>query len=108
MISLGRRDREGPMWRPPIVKTVAARGEGIDEVVEAIESHHTWMTEHGELGERRSRRAAGEIEAIALQRLRSRFGDVHGGAALQQLAERVVVGELDPYAAAEQLIEGLG
>jgi LAO/AO transport system kinase len=108
VISLGRRDREGPMWRPPIVKTVAARGEGIDEVVEAIESHHTWMAEHGELGERRSRRAAGEIEAIALQRLRSRFGDVHGGAALEQLAKRVVAGELDPYAAAEQLIEGLG
>jgi LAO/AO transport system kinase len=107
MISLGRRDREGAIWRPPIVKTIAARGEGGDDVVEAIGAHHTWMAEHGELELRRARRASSEIEAIAVAQLRSRFGDVHGGAALEQLAKRVVVGELDPYGAADQLIEGL-
>ncbi|GLZ30247.1 LAO/AO transport system kinase [Lentzea sp. NBRC 105346] len=98
MISLGRRDREGPLWRPPIVKTVAARGEGVGEVVEAIERHHEWMAEHGELEERRIRRASAEIEAIAVERMRKRFGNT------DQLAKRVVAGELDPFGAAEQLI----
>jgi GTPase len=107
MISLGRRDREGPRWRPPIVKTVAARGEGVGDVVEAIDAHHAWMTEHGELERRRARRAAGEVEAIAVARLRSRIGDLRGGVALEQVAKRVAIGDLDPYAAADHLIEGL-
>jgi LAO/AO transport system kinase len=107
MISLGRRDREGPSWRPPIVKTVAARGEGVTELVEAVDAHHAWMTEHGELERRRAHRAASEVEAIAVARLRSRIGDLRGGAALEQLAKRVAIGELDPYGAADHLIEGL-
>lgn len=100
MISLGRRDREGPSWRVPVVKTVAARMEGLDRVVEAIAGHRSWMAEHGELAERRLRRAGAEIEAIAVERVRTRFGPV------DQLAKRVVEGELDPFAAAEQLISG--
>ncbi|NGY57925.1 methylmalonyl Co-A mutase-associated GTPase MeaB [Lentzea sp. NEAU-D13] len=100
MISLGRRDREGPSWRVPVVKTVAARMEGLDRVVEAIAEHRSWMAEHGELAERRLRRAGAEIEAIAVERVRTRFGPV------DQLAKRVVEGELDPFAAAEQLISG--
>jgi LAO/AO transport system kinase len=100
MISLGRRDRSGPLWRPPVVKTVAARMEGLDRVVEVIAEHQSWMAEHGELAERRLRRAGAEIEAIAVERMRTRFGPV------DQLAKRVVEGELDPFAAAEQLISG--
>ena len=38
MISLGRRDREGGRWRPPVVKTVASRAAGLDEVVDAIDA----------------------------------------------------------------------
>jgi LAO/AO transport system kinase len=100
MISLGRRDRDGPLWRPPVVKTVAARMKGLDRVVEAIAEHRSWMATHGELTERRLRRAGAEIEAIAVERVRTRFGPV------DQLAKRVVEGELDPFAAAEQLISG--
>jgi LAO/AO transport system kinase len=100
MISLGRREREGPLWRPPVVKTVAARMEGLDRVVGAIAEHQQWMASHGELQERRLRRAGAEIEAIAVDRVRTRFGPV------DHLAKRVVSGELDPFAAAEQLISG--
>ncbi|MGH3495693.1 MAG: methylmalonyl Co-A mutase-associated GTPase MeaB, partial [Sciscionella sp.] len=107
MISLGRREHVGPSWRPPIVRTVASRGEGIDELVQAIESHREWMTGHGELERRRDNRASAEIEAIAVARLRSEMGDLHGGDALEQFAKRVVAGDLDPYAAADELIAGL-
>lgn len=45
---LGLGESRGPGdWRPPIVKTVAAREEGIDEVVEALEKHRAWMEERG-------------------------------------------------------------
>jgi LAO/AO transport system kinase len=107
MISLGRVDRAGPRWRIPVVSTVASRGEGIDEVVEALDAHHDWLTEHGELDARRLNRATVEVEAIAVEQLRERFGDLRGGQALEKLAGQVMSGTLDSYAAADQLVEGL-
>lgn len=105
---LGLGESRGPGdWRPPIVKTVAARGEGIDEVVEALEKHHAWMEEHGVLAERRLARASQEVETIAVTALRQRIGDLHGDRRLSALAERIVAGELDPYRAADSLVAGL-
>lgn len=106
MLGLGEARGAGD-WRPPIVKTVAARGEGIDEVVEALEKHRAWLAETGELTVRRRRRAADEIEAIALSALRARIGDLHGDRHLSSLAERVADGTLDPYGAADQLVASL-
>jgi LAO/AO transport system kinase len=90
MLGLGEARSPGD-WRPPIVKTVAARSEGIDEVVEALEKHRAWMEERGVLAERRTRRSAREIETIAVTALRERMGELRGGF-------------LDPYAAADELI----
>ncbi|MBA2944608.1 methylmalonyl Co-A mutase-associated GTPase MeaB [Streptomyces himalayensis] len=106
MLGLGESRAPGD-WRPPIVKTVAARGEGIEEVVEALEKHRAWMEERGVLAERRLARAAGEVETIAVTALRERIGDLHGDRRLSALAERIVAGELDPYAAADELVAGL-
>jgi LAO/AO transport system kinase len=107
MQSLGGRHSEAGAWRPPIVKTVAARGEGVDKVVAAIAKHADWMQRHGVLAERRRARAASEIEAIALGEVRQRFASVHGSAALDAAAARVVAGETDPYTAAGELVEAL-
>lgn len=98
MLGLG----ESRGWRPPIVKTVAARGQGVDELVQALEKHRAWMDEHGELAQRRERRAAQEIETIAVTTLRGRVA----GAALNGFAARVARGELDPYTAADALVAG--
>ena len=108
MISLGRRATAGPSWRPPIVRTVATTAEGTGDLVAAIEEHRTWMLSHGELDARRQRRAEAEIEAIALAQLRGKLGDVLQGSALPGLAKRVVVGELDVYRAADDLIAAFG
>jgi len=90
---LGLGESRGPGdWRPPIIKTVAARGEGIDEVVEALEKHHAWMEEHGVLAERRLARASHEVETIAVTALRERIGDLRGDRHLGALAERIVAG----------------
>jgi LAO/AO transport system kinase len=94
-------------WVAPIVKTVAAKGEGADEVVDRIEEHGVWLASTGLLETRRRQRAADEVEAIALTVLRSRIGDLRGGDALDRLAGRVVAGEVDPYAAADELVAGV-
>ena len=109
MMSLGRRGQAGPSWRPPIIRTVATKAEGVDDLVGAIEEHRVWMLEHGELDARRQRRAQAEIEAIALAQLRAKLGDVRrGSAGLPRLAKRVVAGELDPYRAADELLAAFG
>jgi len=105
MISLGRREM-GPSWRQPIVRTVASAGEGVDELVAALDGHRDWLESHGELSARRVRRAAREIEAIAVAALRARLGGVRGGAALTKLAKQVAEGATDPYAAADLLADG--
>jgi LAO/AO transport system kinase len=96
--------RDPAVWQPPIVKTVASRGEGIEEVVEAIDRHHQWLSESGRLDAKRRLRAAEEIEAIALTAVRERMGDLRGGSLLDELAARVAAGELDPYTAADTLV----
>ncbi|MFI6146175.1 methylmalonyl Co-A mutase-associated GTPase MeaB [Streptomyces sp. NPDC051109] len=106
MLGLGESRGAGD-WRPPIVKTVAARGQGIDELVEALEKHRAWMDERGVLAERRTSRAAREVETIAVTTLRARMADVRGDAHLDALAARVAAGELDPYAAADTLLATL-
>jgi LAO/AO transport system kinase len=103
MIALAERDDES--WRPPIVLTVAQTGQGVDEVVERIDEHRAWLESSGGLDERRVRRARDEIEAIAVTALRRRWGNVHERTELDDLAEQVVAGESDPYAAADTLLE---
>ena len=106
MISLGDRTEPG-LWRPPVIKTVAQQGQGIDEVIEAIEKHTSWMEESGTLRERRIRRAGDEIESIALQALRAKMGDLRHGNGVEELAAAVVDGATDPYAAADQVVDAL-
>ena len=107
MLGLGGRHSAQGAWRPPIVKTVAAKGEGLDEVVDAIEAHRAWMDERGELARRQHVRAAAEIEALAVVSLRAEMKDPHTGASLGALADEVVAGQCDPYAAADRLVEEL-
>ena len=104
MQSLGGRHSDTGAWRPPIVKAAAARGQGIDDIVAAVARHRDWMERHGELERRRRARAASEIEAIALGEVRQRFAGVHGSAALDRAAARVLAGRTDPYTAAAELV----
>jgi LAO/AO transport system kinase len=90
-----------------VVRAVANRAEGIDGIVAAIGKHRDWLAAHGELTRRRQARAAVEVEAIALGTLRDRLGSVRHGTALPKLAARVAAGELDPYAAANELLQSL-
>ncbi len=74
---LGLGEARGPGdWRPPVVRTVAARGEGLEEMVAALDKHRGWMEERGVLAERRAARAAKEIETIAVTALRRRIGEL--------------------------------
>lgn len=78
--------------KAPIVSLVAARGEGLDELMAAIDSHHRTDSRA-----RRLARARAQILSLAQTRLRTRVD-------LDRLAEAVVDGEDDPYSAADRLL----
>jgi LAO/AO transport system kinase len=107
MLSFGEH-RAQHAWQPPVLRTVAARAEGVDDVLAALDAHREWLDRSGERARRRRARAEAEIEAIALEQHRSRIGDIRGAAGLPRLAERVLAGELDPYRAADELTTLLG
>ncbi len=106
---LGLGEARGPGdWRPPIVKTVAARAEGVDEVVEA------WRSIPGLDGGARGPRRAPQAPARPARwrpspspRCANASATCTGDRRLSALAERIVAGELDPYRAADDLVEGL-
>jgi LAO/AO transport system kinase len=106
MIAMAQR---GPGdWKPPIVSTVAATGEGIAELAARLDAHWAWLGSSGEGERRRLARARGEITVLALAELRQRMGGLPGDSAVDALAAKVAAGELDPYSAADELIAAAG
>jgi LAO/AO transport system kinase len=93
-------------WKPPIVSTAAPAGEGIADLADAIGRHESWLAESGERARRRRARARDEVSAIAITQLRERLGGLPGGPRLEELADRVAAGDIDPYSAADELIGG--
>ena len=94
-----------PAWRPPIVKTVATRGEGIDGVAEAIRAHRAYLEETGGLARREQERAAAELETIIKQESLRRVLARTDSAELATLIEGIARRELDPYACGQLLLD---
>ncbi len=106
MIAMSGRP-DGAGWVPPVLATVASTGEGVGAVADAVDQHFARLTDDGSLRERRVARAGAEIEALALSELRARMGGLGGGSGVRALAEQVVDGRTDPYAAADAVVSGL-
>jgi LAO/AO transport system kinase len=104
MIALGDRDAED--WKPPIVSTVAYDNRGIEDLLASIDRFRAFQVASGRAQIRRIARARGEVESIALAKLRAEFR-ISGDASLNDLAKAVSRGEIDPYAAAEKVVAGL-
>ncbi|MDR5694250.1 MAG: methylmalonyl Co-A mutase-associated GTPase MeaB [Armatimonadota bacterium] len=105
MLELAGR-QEG--WNPPVVKTVALNGSGVEEVLSAVWAHRAYQETNGLLVERRRRRRKEEILRILEEKVRERIhrSTVSTGQ-LDELAERTLQGELDPYSAADLLYKAL-
>ena len=101
MIALA--DRTEGDWKPPIVSTVATKGaesEGIQELVSRLNQHWAWLSDTGELKNRRLARAREELTALAFAALRGRLA----ASRLDELAGQVADGTLDPFQAADELL----
>ena len=102
MLSLAK-DRP---WKTPIVRTSAQSGDGVPQLVEAIDRHRAWSRESGEYLERRRAAARSEVEALLQEALLRELAGRVGGSRLDAAVARVAERSLDPYAAVEELLRG--
>jgi GTPase len=93
-------------WQAPILRTEAARGEGIEELAAKIDEHRAHIEAEGTLEQRRARNLRNEVLGIAASRMRRRMeATAEGDPETAELLERVVRRELDPASAASELME---
>jgi LAO/AO transport system kinase len=101
MLELSGADRP---WVPPIIATVAARGEGTVEVWDAIGAHRTYLEASGELATRRAAHLGEELVRVVAERLLHRAREACGGEVFDAARAAVAERTIDPYAAADQII----
>lgn len=92
----------------PVILTVAAKGEGIDELVAALEAQHAWLEASGTLAERRRKRLLQRTREVVERATRRWVWEETG--AERHILERmddVVAGRVSPYDVAAQLVDGL-
>jgi LAO/AO transport system kinase len=93
----------GP-WRPPVVRTVATTGEGVDELWDAVAAHRAFLGDSGLLAARRARRLDDEVRAIVLHRLAARAEGRLSGPRYEQVSADLAARRTDPWSAAEALL----
>ena len=92
-------------WHPPVLKTVANKGEGIDDLAKAIESHIKYLKEDGLLEERRRKRAETELlEVLNQYIIRDILEKARKTHEFETLVECIMQREMDCYTAAERLL----
>ncbi len=111
------RETTPPHWEIPVLKTSAGRGEGIDELLEAILAHGRHLAESGTLESRREERALGRIRDVVERRLRHRAHRFFASDPdLASWVEAVRAGRATAYGVADRIVpailgtgpEGLG
>lgn len=93
-------------WQPEIVSTVATKGDGIEQLWGAIQRHRAYQEDKGLLEARRRRRIEREIKEIVAERFRTKV-ETDSASLLGEMTDEVVERRLDPYSAAERLIDSL-
>ena len=96
---------DAEQWTPPVLKTVAAKDEGIAELVEALERHFHYLERSGTLRERRRARLRERVVEVAEDRMRRRlWTDADTNEWLDARLPALESGEATPFAVADALL----
>ena len=95
-------------WRPPVLKVSAEKGAGVPELLAALDAHRAWQQRTGALAtRRRAAREAEVLEILKARLVRDVLDEERLGPTFRQALAKVERGSLDPYAAAQELLDGL-
>jgi len=100
-----QRAASADAWEAPVLNTVASKGEGISELIAALDKHHDYLASSGKLEERRKRRLAARTRAVVNRAIRQWVWDETD--AEQLLARRlddVAAGTRSPYDVAAEVL----
>lgn len=102
------REPAPPRWEIPVLKTSAGRGEGIDDLLDAISSHSSYLADSGTLEVRRAERARGRIRDVVERRLRHRADRFFASDPdLASWVEAVRAGRATAYGVADRIIPAI-
>ena len=105
MLSLAHR-ADG--WHPPIINTVATKGEGIEELVEAIATCYEFFQNAALRIEKKRRAAEQRLITLLEERLvKTAIEQVFPDGGLNRVVEDIANREKDPYSVVEQIIRGI-
>jgi LAO/AO transport system kinase len=96
---------EGDAWRPPIVRTVATTGEGVEQLREEIDRCHRSLGQDPRTSARRRRAARERLIRILQERLVASVLAACGEHGLEAAVTAILSRERDPYSVAEELLE---
>ncbi|MBI4421022.1 MAG: methylmalonyl Co-A mutase-associated GTPase MeaB [Gemmatimonadetes bacterium] len=100
--------QEGQPWEPPVLASVASKGEGVTDLLAAIESHWAHLERSGDLDRRRRARLERHTREVVERSVRQLlWQDGAGEARLARGLERVLRGEASPYQLAREIMSGL-
>ena len=101
-------NRKQATWRIPILKTSIVKGQGISELVDAIDKHQVYLNESGTLAQRAERQVRSEIQNLIFQSVARALQDKVSAEEWRILLEDVSKKERDPYSVAGELQIRLG
>ncbi len=105
MLDLEKEKWERRGWRPPIVETVAVTMKGIKDLWEAIKRHRKFLEESGEIDKKKKFRAEEEVKTIVSDSVARKISEKLKDKELSKLIDKIVKREMDPYSAAEVVLE---
>ncbi len=101
----GQPEEATDEWQPPILETVATRGDGIADLLAAVADHHAYLTESGELAAVRQTRYAEEIRTLLREDLADLLeSEIERRGGLDDVVGQVRDRETDPYAVADEIL----
>ena len=93
-------------WKPPVVPVSCLNGQGINDLVEDIQKHRTFLVNNNILSSKRSERIRAETLDITIYKWRQKiFSQLKLPGRVNELLDRVAAREIDPYTAAYEILE---
>jgi LAO/AO transport system kinase len=97
--------RSGSQWRPPVIRTIATEGVGSAQLWAAIQQHGEWSRASGEFERRRALRREQELRRIVNSLMVARVEELASGEAWRRASDDIAALRLDPWAAANSLLD---
>jgi LAO/AO transport system kinase len=96
------------VWEQPVLLTAAAKGEGIEQLVAALDRHHDWLSSSGELDTRRRRRLLERTREVVDRATRKWvWEETRAEQLISERLDEVAGGKVSPYELAQDVLEEL-